>query len=142
MAARVISQDAVVSIALSTAAATTAAPSYGTAVQLISTGLASQLDVSENLETVPVHGIGDTRRKLRAKRGSTTVTLSKFILTTGAIAILTGGSKIGYYAQISVKEQTSLTAVVYEGIITKCDWSADDNAQMENITIECDGEHA
>lgn len=143
MAARVISQDAVVTFIFSDAAAGTAAPTYGgSALTLISNGLASELSVDEKLDTVAVHGIGDTRKKLRAKRGTTNCSISKFILTTGAIGMLTGGSKIGYMGKLSVKEQTSLTAVVYEGLVTECSWRAGDDAQMETLTLECDVEHA
>ena len=132
-----ISQDAVVNIYLGQAASG-AAPTYAT-TPIIIIGDEKNFRVREPLETVNVSGIGDTRRKLRAKRGATDIEIEAFVLSSGCAA----EGKVGYYAKLEKKHLSSITSVVtYAGLITEWEWSGADDEQAERIAIECDAETA
>lgn len=141
---KLITQDASIRLSISTLAAAGQAPIYGTALTLTgNAGLGSEVGVDETLETVSVPGIGDTRDKKRAKRGSSTLRIKKYVADAGAVAGLTGTSKLGFYGKVEIKELSSMGAYVsYEGLIVKWSWSGGDQEQIEEIAIDCDAEHA
>ncbi len=132
-----ITQDAVVQITLG-GVANGSAPVYGTdVISLI--GDLRNVSLKDDLETVSVPGAGGTREKLRSKRGSSSATLEKFVLSTGCDYV----SKLGYYAKLEFKELSTMSAFKsMEGIITAWEWGGGDDEQMERIEIRGDAEHA
>ena len=133
----VIGQDAAIQLTLSTNVANGVAPTYGSPLVLL--GDAMEVGVDEDLDTVEVAGIGNARKKIRAKRGGTKVSIKKFVLSTGCAA----RALLGYYGKFEFKELSTMSVYAsYEGIITKWHWGTDDNEQVEEIEITCDAEHA
>lgn len=132
-----IGQDASVAIFLG-GVANGASATYAT-TSILAIGDARNIRVREPLDTVDVSGIGDTRRKIRAKRGSTDVEVEQFVLSSGH----TLKGKLGYYAKVEIKELSSLgTAQSWAGIITNWDFAIGDDEQTESFTLSCDAETA
>src|SRR5512138_262816 len=101
MAYHLIGNDATVRITLG-GVASGVAPTYLTANRIDLTGDHLGVDIDDDLETVNVAGVGDTRRYHRSKRGGSTITIENFILSTGPRFGGGATTALGQYAKVEV----------------------------------------
>lgn len=140
MAYRLIGQDCAVQISVSTAAHTGADPTYGSAVNIKTTGRARRVGIREELLTSDVSALGDSREKLRARRGKTSLEIENLVLDTGWL-YYSSGTLIGYVAKLEIKEISSLGSFkTWKGLITEWSGETPDGESVERITIACDAD--
>lgn len=140
MAYRLIGQDVAVQISLTAAAHAGGTPTYG--APTVIKGIARRVSIDDELQTEDVSALGDTREKIRGKRGRSTVEIEQLVYDTGWQYNLAGtGSKLGYAAKLEIKPLSTLTSFqVWQGLITRWSGEAPDGAQVERITITCDAD--
>lgn len=135
-----IMQDAVVSLEISNSNNPFTSITWGAPISLI--GDLRNIRIRDSVQTVSVAGIGDIREYIRAKRGSTQITLEKFVRATSSSGGVIGENKIGFFARVSIKVLSSFTGTTtFSGVITEWEWGGGDEEQLERLTIDCDAEH-
>lgn len=101
------------------------------------TGHNMGVDIDDDLETVQVAGVGTTRRKHRAKRAGTTISIQNYVSSDGLAYV----TSLGYYALFEIKALSSMASYIsYQGILTRWGHSVGDEEQREPIVITCDAE--
>ena len=128
---RLIGQDCLVQI--TDGGAQDGTPTYGSAVVL--KAFAKRVMVEDSAETVDVSCLGDTRRKLRSKRGSSTCEVELAVVDTGALSLT-----VGNYVKLEVKEITALSYRTFTGLLTRNKIEFPDGEDIQMLTIECDGD--
>lgn len=129
---RLIGQDCAVQI--TDGGAQDGTPTYGSAVPL--KAFAKRVMVEDSLETVDMRALGDSRRKLRGKFGSTTCEVELEVQDTGMLSLT-----IGNYVKLEIKEISSLASFKpFAGLLTKNRLEIPDGEELQVLTIECDAE--
>ena len=129
MPLRNIGQDSIVSVY--DAGGFSASPTFGGVIA--TQAFAKSIKMDDKVNTVDMHAIGDTRKKLRPTFGETQLVVDLMIQGTPVVITMGGNGKIAFQAS------ASQTIVNYTGVWTgnSIDISAD-NPQTQTITLECD----
>lgn len=140
MAYRLIGQDVALQISLTNGPHTGGSQSFGTPTSI--TGIARRVGIDEELLTSDVSALGDTRERIRARRGRTTIEIEHLVTDGGwAYAPANTGAKIGWGARLDIKPLSTLgTSNTWIGLITRWSGEAPDGEQVERITISCDAD--
>lgn len=136
MAYHLIGGDAVLQIKFG-GPATGGTPTWDPSPTVL-TGSMRNITVRETVRTVDVSAASSTRERHRVTKGNTTITIEKFVSSTGSL----GYNKVGYYIQVEFKELGSLaTYKQYTGIVRDWQVSGGDAEMLERLEVLCDAEY-
>ena len=138
MSAKIIGEDAAISLKLGTVSAGTITWDGGGLTSIV--GNAKRITERDSVDTVNTKALGDSRKKYRAHSGGSEVTVEQMVPFAGFQYLTSRATRIGDAAQISIKEYSGLSSgMVFTGLVTE--WSTEivqGEATLEKLTIMCD----